>query len=98
MATAPPDPEPSASGLPRTPDAIAAALGPERRTQLWAELGRAPTGAAFERLLDVWACRARLDQRPDRAERADAARTGRLPTTTWEEIRRARNAGPGAPT
>ncbi|MFB7382069.1 hypothetical protein ACFC26_44020 [Kitasatospora purpeofusca] len=79
-------------GIRRTPDGIAAALTPARRMQFRAELGRISNGAAFERLLDIWVCRARLDQRPDRAERVRAARAGTLRTVTWDEIQRGRDA------
>lgn len=79
-------------GIRRTPDGIAAALTPARRRQFRAELGRISSGAAFERLLDIWVCRARLDQRPDRAARVGAGRAGTLRTVTWDEIQRGRDA------
>lgn len=76
----------------RTPAGIDAALSTGRSARFREELGRTATGGDFERLLGLWMCRARLDQRPDRAEKVSAARAGELPTTTWDEVQRQRCA------
>lgn len=73
--------------IPRTPDGIAAALSASRRTQFRVELGRTAAGEAFERLLDVWWCRATLDRRGGREARTAAARTGALPLGSWDSLR-----------
>lgn len=78
--------------VPRDPDGIVGALSGARRMAFYQELGHVRTGEAFERLLDVWWCRATSDSRPGREARVRAAREGTLPTTTWDEIARRRAA------
>lgn len=80
------------AAITRDPDGIASALSGARRMAFYQELGHVRTGEAFERLLDVWWCRATSDSRPDREARLQAAREGTLPTTTWAEIARRRAA------
>ncbi|MHA6757077.1 hypothetical protein [Streptacidiphilus sp. PAMC 29251] len=78
--------------IPRDPDGIASALSGARRMAFYQELGHIRSGEEFERLLDVWWCRAANDSRPDREARLRAARTGTLATTTWDDIARRRDA------
>ncbi|BAJ27738.1 hypothetical protein KSE_19135 [Kitasatospora setae KM-6054] len=81
--------------IPRTPDGIAAALLPSRRMRFRVELGGTATGEAFERLLEVWWCRATLDQRGGREARSAAARAGTLPLGSWDSLRSRREKREG---
>ncbi|MFF0392354.1 hypothetical protein ACFYS8_27210 [Kitasatospora sp. NPDC004615] len=95
MSAQPHDYTGASPGIPRTPDGIAAALSPSRRMQFRVELGRTATGEAFERLLEVWWCRATLDRRGGREARTAAARAGTFPLGSWDSLqsRRANREG-----